>query len=151
MLVDLRRVRWQNRAQFFAIAARLMRRLLVDHARAHAAVKRGGAAWRVPLADDMGVRAAREVDLLDLEAALTRLGTIDPRLTDMVVMRFFGGLTVEETADVCHSSAATVKRDWTRARAWLFRELGRSGPAAKRPRPVAQPVHPPSERRANDS
>jgi RNA polymerase sigma factor (TIGR02999 family) len=137
-LVHLRRVRWQNRAQFFAIAARVMRRLLVDHARAHAAVKRGGAVWRVPLSDDIGVTAAREVDLLDLEAALIRLGTIDPRLTDLVVMRFFGGLTVEETADVFHSSAATVKRDWTRARAWLFRELrhpgsGRSGPAAKRP------------------
>lgn len=133
-LVDLRRVRWQNRAQFFAIAARLMRRVLVDHARAHAAAKRGGAAWRVPLSEVVDGTPRREVDIFDLEAAMTRLGTIDARLTDVVVMRFFGGLTVEETAEVLQSSAATVKRDWTRARAWLFRELrhagGQSGMAA---------------------
>jgi RNA polymerase sigma factor (TIGR02999 family) len=136
-LVDLRRVRWQNRAQFFAIAARLMRRVLVDHARVHGAVKRGGAAWRVPLSEVVDGAPRREVDIFDLEAAMTRLGTIDARLTDIVVMRFFGGLTVEETAEVLGSSPATVKRDWTRARAWLFRELrhadgGRSGVTAKR-------------------
>ena len=126
-LVDLRRVRWQNRAQFFAIAARLMRRVLVDHARAHAAVKRGGAVWRVPLAEALEGPSRSEVDVLDLEAAMTRLGTIDPRLTDIVVMRFFGGLTVEETAAALGASPATVKRDWTRARAWLFRELRYAG------------------------
>ena len=122
-LVDLRRMRWQNRAQFFAIAARLMRRILVDHARAHVAAKRGGIAWKVPLSDDVGTTMPRDVDLLDLDAALERLATLDPALGDLVVLRFFGGLTVEETADVLARSPATVKRDWTRARAWLFREL----------------------------
>ena len=122
-LVDLRRMRWQNRAQFFAIAARLMRRILVDHARAHAAAKRGGIAWKVPLSDDVGTTMPRDIDLLDLDAALERLATLDPPLGDLVVLRFFGGLTVEETADVLARSPATVNRDWTRARAWLFREL----------------------------
>jgi RNA polymerase sigma factor (TIGR02999 family) len=136
-LVDLRRVRWQNRVQFFAIAARVMRRVLVDHARGHAALKRGGAGWRVSLSDHVAVTPPREMDLLDLTAALDKLGTIDPRLVDVVVMRFFGGLTIEETADAVQSSAATVKRDWIRARAWLFRELThrvtvRSGTAAGR-------------------
>ncbi len=125
-LVDLRRVRWQNRAQFFAIAARLMRRILVDHARAHVAAKRGGPGWRVPLADDHGATVPREVDLLDLDAALGTLATIDARLGDLVVLRFFGGMTIEEAAESLGLSPATVKRDWSRARAWLFREL-RSG------------------------
>jgi RNA polymerase sigma factor (TIGR02999 family) len=122
-LVDLRHVRWQNRVQFFAIAARVMRRVLVDHARGHAALKRGGARYRVPLSDLAEVTPARELDLLDLDAALDKLGTINPRLIDLVVMRFFGGLTIEETAEAVQSSPATVKRDWIRARAWLFREL----------------------------
>lgn len=122
-LVDLRRVRWQNRVQFFAIAARVMRRVLVDHARGHAALKRGGAGWRVSLSDHVAVTPPRNIDLLDLEAALDKLGTINPRLVDLVVMRFFGGLTIEETAEAVESSPATVKRDWIRARAWLFREL----------------------------
>ena len=122
-LVDLRRMRWQNRAQFFAIAARLMRQILVDHARAHAAAKRGGVAWKVPLSEHVGTMMPREVDLLDLDAALERLATLDPRLGDLVVLRFFGGLTVEEAAAALARSPATVKRDWTRARAWLFREL----------------------------
>jgi RNA polymerase sigma factor (TIGR02999 family) len=124
-LVDLRRVRWQNRIQFFAIAARVMRRVLVDHARGHAALKRGGAGWRVSLSDHVPVALPREMDLVDLEAALDKLGTIDPRLVDLVDMRFFGGLTIEETAEAIQSSPATVKRDWIRARAWLFRELSR--------------------------
>jgi RNA polymerase sigma factor (TIGR02999 family) len=122
-LVDLRRVRWQNRIQFFAIAARVMRRVLVDHARGHAALKRGGARCRVSLSDQVAVTPARDMDLLDLDAALDKLGTINPRLIDLVVMRFFGGLTIEETAEAVQSSPATVKRDWIRARAWLFREL----------------------------
>jgi RNA polymerase sigma factor (TIGR02999 family) len=125
-LVDLRRIRWQNRVQFFAIAARLMRRVLVDHARGLAALKRGGARWKVSLSDHVAVAPPREVDILDLEAALDKLGTINPRLVDLVVMRFFGGLTIEETADAVQSSPATVKRDWIRARAWLFRELTHS-------------------------
>lgn len=122
-LINLRRVQWRNRAQFFAIAARLIRQILVDHARAHAAAKRGGARWRVPLSDNVGMTPARDVDLLDLDAALERLATLDSRLGELVVLRFFGGLTVEETADVLALSPATVKREWTRARAWLFREL----------------------------
>lgn len=122
-LVDLRRVRWQNRAQFFAIAARVMRQILVDHARAHAAAKRGGPGWKVPLADAVGATAPPEVDLLDLDAALGKLAALDARLGELVVLRFFGGLTVEEAADALGLSPATVKRDWTRARAWLFREL----------------------------
>jgi RNA polymerase sigma factor (TIGR02999 family) len=122
-LVDLRRVQWQNRAQFFAIAARVMRQILVDHARALGAAKRGGGVWRVPLADDLLTAAPPDVDLLDLNAALDRLEAIDSRLGDLVVLRFFGGLTVEEAAESLDLSPATVKRDWTRARAWLFREL----------------------------
>src|SRR5436190_4858066 len=84
-LVDLRRVRWQNRAQFFAIAARVMRQILVDHARAHAAAKRGGPGWKVPLADAVGATAPPEVDLLDLDAALSKLAAIDARLGELVV------------------------------------------------------------------
>ena len=111
-LVDMRRVRWQNRAQFFAIAARVMRQILVDHARARAAAKRGGPGWKVPLGDEVGATAPRDVDLLDLDAALGKLATIDPRLDDLVVLRFFGGLTVEEAADALGLSPATIKRDW---------------------------------------
>jgi RNA polymerase sigma factor (TIGR02999 family) len=128
-LVDLRRVRWQNRAQFFAIAARVMRRILVDHARARAAVKRDG--WKVPLAEQLRVTLPREVDLLDLDDALLKLDAANARLSDLVVLRYFGGLTVEEAAEALDLSPATVKRDWTRARAWLFRELRPSDPAAE--------------------
>jgi RNA polymerase sigma factor (TIGR02999 family) len=125
-LVDLRRVHWQNRAHFFAIAARVMRQILVDHARAHVAAKRGGDGWRVLLADHVGATMPRDVHLLDLDAALGKLAAIDPRLGNLVELRFFGGLTVEEAAEVLGLSPATVKRDWTRAKACLFREL-RSG------------------------
>lgn len=124
-LIDLRRVQWQNRAQFFAIAARLMRQVLVDHARAHVAAKRGGPGVKMPLADHLGATMPRDVDLIDLDTALEKLGTIDARLGDLVVLRFFGGLTVEEAAESLGLSPATVKRDWSRARAWLFRELRR--------------------------
>jgi RNA polymerase sigma factor (TIGR02999 family) len=124
-LVDLRRVRWQNRAQFFAIAARLMRQILVDHARAHVAAKRGGAGWKMQLADNLGATMPRDVDLLDLDIALGKLAAIDARLGDLVVLRFFGGMTVEEAAESLGLSPATIKRDWSRARAWLFRELRR--------------------------
>jgi len=122
-LGDLRRIRWQNRAQFFAIAARVMRQILVDHARAHGAAKRGGNRWTIPVVENVGTAASRELDLLDLDAALDRLDTIDPRLGRLVVLRFFGGLTVDEAAEILDVSVATVKRDWIRARAWLFREL----------------------------
>ena len=122
-LIDLRRVAWQNRAQFFAIAARLMRQILVDHARAHTAEKRGGQALKVPLADNAAATGPRDVELLDLDAALDKLEVLDARLSELVTVRFFGGLSVEEAAEALGVSAATVKRDWSRARAWLFREL----------------------------
>lgn len=122
-LIDLRRVAWQNRAQFFAIAARLMRQILVDHARAHTADKRGGRGFKVPLGENAAVTGPREVELLDLDAALEKLSAVDQRLGELVVLRFFGGLTVEEAAEVLEVSAATAKRDWSRAKAWLFREL----------------------------
>ena len=122
-LVDLRRVGWQNRVQFFAIAARVMRRVLVDHARGRGAAKRGGGGCRVSLSECLAVAPAWDTDFLDMEAALEKLGAISPRLVDLVILRFFGGLTIDETAEALQSSPATVKRDWIRARAWLFREL----------------------------
>ena len=122
-LVDMRRLRWQNRAQFFAIAARLMRQILVDQARMSGAAKRGGSRWRVSLNGDDLATQPRDVNLLDLDAALQKLSAADPRLGDLVVLRFFGGLTVEEAAEVQGTSPATVTRDWLRARAWLVREL----------------------------
>jgi RNA polymerase sigma factor (TIGR02999 family) len=122
-LVALRRVSWQNRAHFFAIAARVMRHVLVDHARGRAAAKRGGEACQVPLSDGARRAAPVDVDLLDLDIALDKLAVIDQRLADLVVLRYFGGLTVEETAEEMGLSPATVKRDWSHARAWMFREL----------------------------
>jgi RNA polymerase sigma-70 factor, ECF subfamily len=121
-LVDQHAVQWQSRAHFFAIAAHVMRRVLVDHARAHGAAKRGGGAV-VPLEDVDAATAAPEVDLLALDSALDKLGALDPRQKQIVELRFFGGLTVEETAAVLDVAAITVKRDWALARAWLFREL----------------------------
>lgn len=126
-LVDQRRVSWQNRAQFFGVAARLMRRVLVDHARARQAVKRGGLETRVPLQDFDASVEPPAVDLVDLDDALTRLAGLDAEQARVVELRFFGGLTVEETAEVVGSSPATVKRDWRSAKAWLFRELGGAG------------------------
>ena len=114
---------WQNRAQFFGIAAQLMRRILVDHARGHGAAKRGGGAARVELDEAMVAAVALDVDLLALDEALTRLAAIDERQARIVEMKFFGGLTLDETAEVLHISAATVSREWTIARAWLFLAL----------------------------
>jgi RNA polymerase sigma factor (TIGR02999 family) len=122
-LVDQRQVRWQNRAHFFAIAAHLMRRILVDHARTRGAVKRDGG-QRVPLQDVQAVMDPPEVDVLDLDAALEKLSSLDPRQSELVELRFFGGLTVDEAAAVMDVAPATVDRDWALARAWLFRELG---------------------------
>lgn len=126
-LIDQRRVRWQNRAHFFAIAGRVMRRILVDHARACAAAKRGGDA-RIPLDGvEMGV-APMEVDVLALDAALDKLATVDRRQSELVELRFFAGLTVEETAVALDVAPITVKRDWALARAWLFRALQAQAP-----------------------
>jgi RNA polymerase sigma factor (TIGR02999 family) len=126
-LVDQDRVRWQNRAQFFAIAAHVMRRILVDHARARHALKRGAGA-RVPLEDvDLGTDPL-DVDILALDAALCRLAETYPRQSELVELRFFAGLTVPEIAGVMGVAPITVKRDWALARAWLYREL--HGPVA---------------------
>jgi len=125
-LVDQRQVRWQNRAQFFGVAARLMRRILVDHARARRAAKRGGADRQHVTLADVDVGAAPGVpalDVLALHDALARLGAMDPELERLVECRYFGGLTVEETAEALGVSPATVKRQWAVARAWLRRAL----------------------------
>ncbi len=133
-LIDQRRVQWQNRAQFFAISARLMRRILVDHARRRSAAKRGGAAVRVDLqgqevADTPqgAADAPSSVDLVALDDALVALAKTDEHLARVVELRYFAGLGVEETAEALHVSPATVKRQWTTARAFLFRELQATG------------------------
>ena len=125
-LVDLGRVRWQDRAHFFAMSARLMRRILVDHARSRQFVKRGGGARTIPF-DEALVSVERNVDLVELDDALRRLADLDPRKGQVVEMRFFAGLSVEETATALGVSPVTVMRDWRVARAWLFRELRRRG------------------------
>jgi RNA polymerase sigma factor (TIGR02999 family) len=121
-LVDQRRVQWQNRSHFFAIAAHVMRRILVDHARAHHAQKRG-AGGKVPLGDrDIGFEALK-VDVVALDVALERLAEKYPRQARLVELRFFGGLTVDEIAAVLDVAPVTVKRHWALAKAWLYREL----------------------------
>jgi RNA polymerase sigma factor (TIGR02999 family) len=123
-LIDVKDVQWQNRAHFFAIAANLMRRILVDHARRRDAEKRGGS--QVCLTLDEGLAWANEpdVDLLAIDEALDRLAIIDEQQARIVELRFFSGLTVEETATALGISPKTVKRDWSVARAWLKREIG---------------------------
>lgn len=127
-LVDQRRAVWQNRAQFLAVAAEMMRRILVDRARAHRAVKRSGRWARVTLDPALAATNAVDVRVLDLDTALTRLASFDPRRSRIAELRFFGGLSLEEAGEVLGVSLATVERDWQVARAWLFSELsGRSG------------------------
>src|SRR5690349_10340664 len=122
-LVDQRNVQWQNRAHFFGIAAQLMRRILVDYARTKKRVKRGGSDIKVSLADaDVAVKG-QDLDVVALDEALQRLAQIDEQQSRVVELRYFSGLTVEETAEVMGISKATVKRDWSVARAWLYREL----------------------------
>ena len=120
---------WQNRAHFFGIAARSMRQILIERARARGAAKRGGDQVRVTFDDGLNVSAAQTIDLEALDDAMTRLDTLDPELARVVEVRFFGGLSIEETAEALSVSPATVKRRWTLAKAWLARELGRQGPA----------------------
>jgi RNA polymerase sigma-70 factor (ECF subfamily) len=122
-LVDQKSMRWQNRAQFFGIAAQLMRRILVDHARAKQRAKRGGSDIRVSLTDATSITKDPDLDLVELDEALTRLAEIDPQQSKIVELRFFSGLNVEETAAALNISAATVKRDWSIAKAWLHREI----------------------------
>jgi RNA polymerase sigma factor (TIGR02999 family) len=124
-LIDQNRVRWRNRAHFFAIASRLMRRILVDHARAHEAAKRGGGGPMVSLDDAGDMALERDVSLLALDDALAQLETLDPLQAQIIELRYFGGLTIEETAAAVRVSPATVGREWNVAKAWLYRELTR--------------------------
>ena len=122
-LVNQRRAAWENRSQFFGIASQLMRRILVDRARARRMHKRSGNWARVTLDEAMKVGAPIAVDILDLDAALTRLAIFDQRKSLLAELRFFGGLSLEEAADAIGVSRATAERDWQAARAWLFKEL----------------------------
>ena len=122
-LVDQRRVRWQNRAHFYGVAAHVMRRILVDRARARKADKRGAGWERVTLVSDRTPTASPDVDVLALDDALKRLAALDPQQERIVELRYFGGLTLDETAEVMGISTATVKREWAIARAWLRAEL----------------------------
>lgn len=122
-LVNQRNVEWQGRAHFFAIAARFMRRILVDHARARRRQKRGGDAVRISLADDLPLSLEQGADVLAVHDALERLAQLDERQSRIVELRFFGGLSVDEVAHVLAVSKRTVEADWTLAKAWLRREL----------------------------
>jgi RNA polymerase sigma-70 factor, ECF subfamily len=119
-LIDQRQVDWNNRAQFLGLAAVMMRRILVNHARDRAAAKRGGQAERVPLTLVAGELGAPEVDIIAVHDALERLTAFDPRKARIVELKFFGGLTTAEIAAVLHVSPATIEREWTFARAWLY-------------------------------
>jgi len=125
-LVQQRDVHWRNRAHFFGIAAQMIRRILVDHARMGLAEKRGSGGIKVELNDVMAIASQREIDVLELDAALAKLTQMDERQSRIVELRFFAGMSVEETAEVMQLSPATVKREWSSAKAWLFREMSRS-------------------------
>jgi RNA polymerase sigma-70 factor, ECF subfamily len=121
-LVDYKRMQWQTRAHFFAVSAQLMRRILVDHARRHN-LKRGGGVQHVLLEDTAVVGGERDEDLVALDEALQALARLDSRKAQVIELRFFGGLSVEETAEVLKISSVTAMRDWSTAKAWLYREL----------------------------
>jgi len=122
-LVDQRDVRWQNRAHFFGIAAQMMRRILVDHARTRTSEKRGGSGRAVSLEEALIVSSERSAEVVALDEALNLLAEMDERKSKVVELRFFGGLSIEETAEVLGVSQGTVMRDWTLAKAWLRREI----------------------------
>ena len=124
-LVDQHRVSWQSRAHFFGVAAQLMRRILVSHARVRGAAKRGGDAHRLTLDEGMALSPERDVSLLALDDALTKLEAMDAEKGRMVELRFFSGLSVEETAEILGVSPRTVDRQWQTAKAWLHREMSR--------------------------
>ena len=124
-LCGQREVEWKNRAHFFGIAAQMIRRILVDHARAHKAEKRGGGAGVLSLDEAIGVPEKRDIEILALNDALEALQALDPKQARIVELRFFTGLSIEETAEVVGVSPATIKREWVAARAWLFREVSR--------------------------
>ncbi len=122
-LIDQRRVDWRNRTQFLGLAAKMMRRVLVNHARDRSARKRGGGAERVTLNIAANSFDRQEVNLIALDEALERLATLDPRKSQVVELKFFGGLTTAEIAEVLHLSAATIEREWSFARAWLYQAV----------------------------
>jgi len=122
-LVDWKDIQWADRAHFFGMAANMMRRVLVDYARSRDRVKRGGEAIQVSFMEVVNVPVPQSADVLALDDVLQRLEEIDPRKSQIVEMRFFGGLSLEETAEALNVSVATVRRDWSLARAWLVREL----------------------------
>jgi RNA polymerase sigma factor (TIGR02999 family) len=124
-LVGQQEVRVRNRAHFFALAAEMMRHILVDYARKRHRDKRGGGLQPVPLEEAMSVSAERAAELVDLDEALKRLAAVDIRQSRVVELRYFGGLSVEETAEVLEVSPVTVMRDWTAARAWLYRDIAK--------------------------
>lgn len=125
-LIDQRNVDWQNRAQFFGLAAKMMRRILVNHAEAHSAAKRGGPGQKLSLDEAISFFDEQQVDLLDLNEALSRLAVMDDKQSEIIELRFFAGLTIEEVADVLQISPATVKREWGMAKTWLLRELSKT-------------------------
>jgi RNA polymerase sigma factor (TIGR02999 family) len=127
-LVGQTHVDWQGRAHFLAIAAQIMRQILVDHARRHRAAKRGGDRHRITLDDNLLIESHRNVDLLALEDALAKITKLDPRQAQMIELRFFGGLSIAEVAKVMGMSQRSVEREWTMVRAWLRRELSGSDP-----------------------
>lgn len=126
-LIDWKDVRWQNRAHFFGVAAQLMRRILVDIARARHQARHGGGARQVSFEEAAAVSVERSAELIALDEALEQLAAIDPRRSRIVDLRFFGGLSEEETAEVLKVSPRTVRREWSLARAWLHRELRAGG------------------------
>jgi RNA polymerase sigma factor (TIGR02999 family) len=120
---------WQNRAHFFGVAAHLMRQILVEHARGHDAAKRGGSAIKLALDDAVALPRQIDVDVVALDKALNELSELDAQQSRIVELRFFGGLTIEDTSEVLRISPATVKRDWVTARAWLYRAMTGEAPA----------------------
>src|ERR1043166_8283527 len=124
-LVNRKNIQWQNRAHFFGIAAQLMRTILVDHARSHACAKRGGGAGKLELNEALVISQQKASEVIALDEALKELALIDPQQSRIVELRFFGGLTAEEAAEVLHVSPATIKREWSTAKAWLYRELAK--------------------------
>ena len=125
-IVDQQEVEWQDRAHFFAVAAQVMRHILIDHARRHRYAKRGAGARHVPLDETAIISQERATEFLALDDALTRLAAIDARKSQIVELRFFGGLTVEEIAEVMKLSPITIKREWRSAKAWLHSEIAGS-------------------------
>jgi len=122
-LIDQRRVNWQNRAHFFGAAAHIIRRILVDHARARGRLKRGGEGLKVEWDEAIKASQPKQVDLIVLDEALKRLAALDPQQSRIVELRYFAGLSIEETAEALNISQATVKRDWAFVRGWLYREM----------------------------